>query len=374
MKTRRMFLADLLFAGIVLGENLIGSGCSLHAKKIHPEIPDKNKIHGSRIDFKTKWILYYASLAPSGHNSQPWRVRISQNNALIIEADPTRKLPSVDPENRELFLSLGAFVENLTIAARTLGMHANIQVIAENPQSTDIIRVVFEEGAVCEHNLAPLRMRRTVKNGQLQREIVAADIDILMGKGEGQCLYYPRNSKQALNIREEVVEAFRFQAKRDDTQEEFIRWLRLDSDEAMMFRDGITTQSMELSAVAAWYVRTFCTRNDFLKGDMRQKGVDACSVLAQEGGGWLILASKSQEIPDLIDTGRRFERIALAAVELGIGIHPMSQIIEEQNGISSILENHDRTLIYQFVLRIGYLHKYPVVTSLRRPVEWFVYS
>ena len=62
-------------------------------------------------------ILHYASLAPSGHNSQPWCVRLIDDRKMIIGADPERRLPAVDPNNREVMLSLGAFVENLSLAA-----------------------------------------------------------------------------------------------------------------------------------------------------------------------------------------------------------------------------------------------------------------
>ena len=52
-------------------------------------------------------ILYYASLAPSGHNTQPWTVRL-ENQAIWIGTDSARWLPKVDPGNREVMLSVGA--------------------------------------------------------------------------------------------------------------------------------------------------------------------------------------------------------------------------------------------------------------------------
>ena len=51
-------------------------------------------------------ILYLASLAPSGHNSQPWVVRILEPKHWVIGSEKKRWLPAVDPENRELSLGL----------------------------------------------------------------------------------------------------------------------------------------------------------------------------------------------------------------------------------------------------------------------------
>ena len=68
-------------------------------------------------------ILYYASLAPSGHNAQPWTVRLD-GQQMWIGTDSARWLPNVDPTNREVTLSVGAFIENL-IAAAPAGTEAS---------------------------------------------------------------------------------------------------------------------------------------------------------------------------------------------------------------------------------------------------------
>ena len=66
-------------------------------------------------------ILYLASLAPSGHNTQPWTVRIVEPQHWIVGSARERWLPAVDPQNREVLLSIGAFLENLIIAAEVHG-------------------------------------------------------------------------------------------------------------------------------------------------------------------------------------------------------------------------------------------------------------
>ncbi len=56
---------------------------------------------------KLKFLLNYAILAPSGHNTQPWFFTI-EDNAIELYADRTSTLPVVDPNNRELIISCGA--------------------------------------------------------------------------------------------------------------------------------------------------------------------------------------------------------------------------------------------------------------------------
>jgi nitroreductase len=56
-----------------------------------------------------------AVAAPSIHNSQPWRLRVGPHGIDVL-ADRTRLLSVVDPDGRELFISLGAAVFNLRVA------------------------------------------------------------------------------------------------------------------------------------------------------------------------------------------------------------------------------------------------------------------
>lgn len=67
-----------------------------------------------------KILISFAVCAPSGHNSQPWKYQISENQ-IIIEPDFSKHLPVVDSNDRELFISLGCALENMQIAARHYG-------------------------------------------------------------------------------------------------------------------------------------------------------------------------------------------------------------------------------------------------------------
>ena len=58
---------------------------------------------GSEADL-LRFVLRYAVLAPSSHNSQPWLFYV-EGNAVEIYADRARRLPVVDPDDRELVMS-----------------------------------------------------------------------------------------------------------------------------------------------------------------------------------------------------------------------------------------------------------------------------
>ena len=86
-------------------------------------------------------ILAAAARAPSTHNSQPWRVRVLAADEWTIGADPSRRLPAVDPLDRELALSLGAFIEYLVTGAAALGFVAHLEELRGATLGADLVRV-----------------------------------------------------------------------------------------------------------------------------------------------------------------------------------------------------------------------------------------
>ena len=69
---------------------------------------------------KVKFLLKYAVLAPSSHNTQPWKFAI-KDERIKVSADLTCALKVADPDERELFISVGCALTNLTIAAKRFG-------------------------------------------------------------------------------------------------------------------------------------------------------------------------------------------------------------------------------------------------------------
>ncbi|MFJ9846660.1 Acg family FMN-binding oxidoreductase [Kitasatospora sp. NPDC101155] len=69
-------------------------------------------------------------LAPSLHNSQPWRFRPTPDlRGLEVHADLNRAVPAADPDGRALHISIGAALFNLRVAAAHLGREAAVRLL-----------------------------------------------------------------------------------------------------------------------------------------------------------------------------------------------------------------------------------------------------
>lgn len=370
---RRSFLKRTVAAGVLaMGAGTILGACGGSIKRSDLAAVKKDVTSVPDLDACGIRILHYASLAPSGHNAQPWFVKIKSLNNWIVGIHPERVLPAVDQNNREALLSIGAFVENLSVAAGVLGFETKVKIIANDPFDKEILKITLKESKKIEYPIERITKRMTVKNGYLQNEIESNDIRILSKGLKGRLHYFPRGTEHANCIQEGAIETFRIQTNRDKAQAELVKWMRLENNMAEKYRDGITVAGMDIQGIKGWFVRNFLKPEDFMKPAFRKQGIDHTAKLASQGGGWLIITSKGRGVADLIETGRKFEQMALMAREHMIGIHPMTQYLEEKSGQRKVAENHDSSMIPHFVLRVGYLKKYPDPVSLRRPVSWFV--
>lgn len=122
-------------------------------------------------------------------------------------------------------LSLGAFLENLLVAATHNGYKVEYDVIAQSSAAADVIDLRLRKAAPSAQRLDQIRLRRTVRNGYLKNEIASADLASIMSYGTG-LHYFPRNSSAAKYLSEGTVEANRKQAFRDPAEGELADWIR----------------------------------------------------------------------------------------------------------------------------------------------------
>jgi nitroreductase len=120
--TRRKFFK--ITAGTIL---VVGGTAYLSSDKHNFKRSDIKEGSSGKISLRPeeREILYLASLAPSGHNTQPWFVKYIRPYHWIVGNDKSKWLPAVDPSHREIILSIGAFMQNLEYAAAHLVMPAN---------------------------------------------------------------------------------------------------------------------------------------------------------------------------------------------------------------------------------------------------------
>ncbi len=367
---RRKFLSIAAGSIVVAGTTcyLLSDKSNFVRDDIEPHEPTKAPL---KLDETA--ILYLASLAPSGHNTQPWFIKYLEPYHWVIGNDKSKWLQAIDPTQRETMLSIGAFVQNLEYAANNLGYNCQFNLLATTNQDENVIDVkLMPTSNAPKYDIEQIKHRRTVRSNYLNQAIKNEDLDFLMNDDTNFLHFLHNTSKEYTLINEQTIEANRLQSYRDPAQSELADWIRFSSKDAQEHADGLTMASMELNGIPAWVLRNFYNKEKVMAKSFREQAIDKVAQQVAQSGGWLLITSKDGSVETLIETGKRMQRLFLKVRGRDIAIHPMTQILEETTTNTTINQSIGISDAVQFILRVGYLKNYPEPVSLRRPVNEFV--
>jgi Nitroreductase family len=106
--------------------------------------PDMNAAPFLLTDHTAERLIASAILAPSSHNTQPWRFEV-RNGGIDLYADRARAMTQNDPDGRELIISCGCALYNLRVAAAWMGLVAHSEPEAHLRDDGLLARVSFEQ-------------------------------------------------------------------------------------------------------------------------------------------------------------------------------------------------------------------------------------
>lgn len=318
-------------------------------------------------------LLYWASLAPSSHNAQPWRVEVIDETHLSLSIDPNRRLPVVDPKAREMVISMGAFIENLARAAGEAGWKCTVENLAPSAHAAPLCTISMVPQARHEGDLDSIRRRRTIRHDLLGTK-ASVELCTRLSQAKTDAAFIPMRSDLGGKIGRLAADSFARQTRDDAAQAELADWIRLKTRDAARLRDGLSTQTMEITGVGGWFVRTFMNRDSIMGESFREKGIADTRQMAEEGAGWFVLTSPSDDVGDCIEVGRSFEDLALCCVPHQVALHPMSQALEYADSRHELKDLLDLQGEPQLLLRAGQVHTWPDPVSLRRNPSEFIYE
>ena len=139
------------------------------------ELPDQATIEAA---------LALAVRAPSVHNSQPWRWRIGEESVHLY-ADPTRQLPRVDPDRRDLMLSCGVALHHFTVALSALGWAAEVQRLPNPADANHLASVTIVGPAANDQDIAlaaAIPRRRTDRRWFSSWPVAGGDIALMAAR------------------------------------------------------------------------------------------------------------------------------------------------------------------------------------------------
>lgn len=326
-----------------------------------------SRTHEETQQFALRFALRHATLAPSSHNSQPWRFVLGADRVLLC-ADRLRALPVVDPYDRELVISCGAALFNLRVALASLGIGYAITLFpsSADPDLLAEVRLLHDRviGAELAALVSAIHERVTTRQPfspqpvdagveqHLKEAARAEGVDIACVSADA-----PRDA-----IAELVAEADRQQFANPGFRRELAKWIhpRRTSDGMPAYAAGLGPLLDFATPLVASAIRTFD-----LGGGVAATHRD----LAAGSPLLLCLATGVDDAQAWLATGQALERVLLLATLHGLCASYLNQPIEvpalrpRLGALSGLAHGY----FPQILLRIGY--GTPAAATPRRPLD-----
>lgn len=313
-------------------------------------------------DADLREFVRFGTLAANGHNTQPWRFRLSETGAAILP-DFSRRTPVVDPDDHHLFASLGCAAENFALAAAARGRPAGIRFDGTGDGG---VAIDLARGRAVETDLfAAIPARQCTRSAYDGRAVPPAELRLLeqAARIDGIELMLVTDEARREQVLDYVIAGNSRQMDDPAFVAELKDWIRFNPAAALEALDGLPTAASGNPSLPTWFA-------DMAFGILFTKDAenDKYAEHVRSSAGIAVFVSVRDDKAHWTAAGRSYQRFALQATALGIRhahINQAVEVPEVRAAFTGWLGIGNRRP--DLVIRFGYAPPLPM--SPRRPVD-----
>lgn len=291
---------------------------------------------------RLRFLIRYAVVAPSSHNTQPWRFRVAADR-IDVFIDERRWLRIADADQRELHISVGCALENLFVAAEHFGLGHATDYLPDsaNPMHAATIRFRPEGQPSPERpaRLFPMILVRHTNHGEYDGRPIPPDVVEQLRNccvEPSVTVFLTADSDLKRQVADLVVRADTIEFADPAFRAELGHWIG----------QGVFGTSWLMSKIGKLAVT-------YVNMGASQAKKDSSVLMSSPVLG--LISSENNDRVTQIRVGQVYQRLSLLAATDGIWCQPMSQIVqvgEVKNEVAKLQSNP--SLLPQHPFRLGF--------------------
>lgn len=253
-----------------------------------------------------------AGRAPSGHNTQPWKFEVHENQ-ITIRPNFERRLEVVDQDDHALYISLGCALENMILSARAHGwspklsreiINSNDEILVDLKKSQDVERDVLYDY---------IHQRQCTRAAYDDTPVERSKLDLLAKevKNETVDILYFTDKEKIKELKPFIIEGSNLQFNNKKFVNELVSWIRFNRKDAEMKRDGIWSSSMGLPNLPRTFGKLIMKHFVSAKSEAAR-----WKKLINKSAGFALFVAAGNSKTDWVMLGRSLQRFGLKATQL----------------------------------------------------------
>ncbi|AFY55502.1 hypothetical protein Riv7116_3023 [Rivularia sp. PCC 7116] len=318
------------------------------------EVKESEFPHNGTVEEKLKFILNYAILAPSSHNTQPWLFKID-SEAIYLYADKSRGLFVADPKHRELIISCGTVLFNLRIALHHFGYKGQI-ITFPNPSNVNLLARIKLGSPKAESTddrllFNAIPRRHTNRQNYQWWDAPQSFLRWLQSDAEqeGAWLHIVKKGTVRHQVSELVVQAEHLLMNDPNYRKELANWIRPANnnthDGMPAYAQGIHEYLDFATPLFAMVLRTF---------DLGDSIAERSRKLVEQSPAIVVLGTKNDTQAGWLAAGQALERILLRGQAVGLRSSFLNQPIQVPHLRSKLSQILSQSGFAQIILRLGF--------------------
>lgn len=294
----------------------------------------------------------YGIKAPSGHNTQPWKIRID-NNTFEVHPDFSFSLPVADQNNRELYVSVGCAIENICLAANEKGFGEQV-IIRKHPDDYTFACIEITKGTANPSSLfSQIAKRQTNRSVYFDRVIPQKDIirlsNIKLEDGIKSHIYR-YDEKEFSILSDFILQANEVQLSNPLYKEELLDWIRFTKKQVNNHKCGLSYKTIGASGIPSFL------RKAVIKSQLKVSKQNKADKKRISSSSHLVLFTcENNTAEEWIKLGRSLERFLLKACKIKIACGFLNQPCEVEALAETVKDKLEIEGMYPVILvRMGY--------------------
>lgn len=294
-----------------------------------------------------RFLLKFAVLAPSSHNSQPWKFQITGSKISILP-DFDRALPHSDQNHRQLFISLGCALENLLVAADYYGFETSWAYQETNHAIEVSLKKVRAHTGNESHLVFAIPKRHTNRNKYLEKLPDESFLEKLKSYSTlNSQISFIKNKETKNKIAEIVSEALITVMDDKLFRKELSEYLKPNITNSSI---GMPASGFGIPTPVSFIAPTLIRYVNMNKLSRKQD----MALLKEHSPVFGIISTSEDNIKSWIEAGELYQKIALSAEQEGLKTAPMAAAIQIGDFYKTLQRTLDITQRPQVFFRMGY--------------------
>ncbi|MGC5223877.1 Acg family FMN-binding oxidoreductase [Micromonospora sp. DT81.3] len=340
-------------------------------------------------------VVAHAVLAPSGHNMQPWTVRldVADPEVLYLYTDPTRLTPAVDPLARQTMVSEGTFLAYLQVAAEHLGYTASLGLFPdgaydetdlENSMSAlPVARVTLvKDPSAATQDYASLFLSDTNRSPYTAAPLTPAETNVLTALADASpaTLSILSDAQDMATLggfgRQGTLIETRYVPATRESNAVFSSTEQAKNES----RSGFAVEGQGTGGFMKYFLQGLITIVPSINDDdsAAKNAIALTTAGVEHTAAYALLSTPGNTRTDQVEAGILYAQFSLRARTLGLVMQPLSRVLQEYPTMAAAYAAiHEQFAVegetIQMLVRIGTATtEYPV--TMRRDANALVHT